>query len=419
MKKLLSSVMAAAMVASMSTMAFAADVTTIMVNDSSRIYKDTDGILYEVKNDEHIKPGEKIYIELLSESYDKITSTDVKNHKVVTDWISGGEVFQKAAIENKKTAEKTGKYTIRKGEKAPFGLKDSYETLEELTKAMNEAKKHDEVCKLKDCENPEHILSLDEKDKANVMKMYTEVFTNDYRYFVAVYTKSSLNVKPVDFIGSVKVIKKNQSTSTEAESKVINTVVGFDKAEVTGSYHTVDNSQPVLDFSATEGDIELTFGDIAMFVVNVTNQGDLHMGYTTKPDTEILDQNPNANIEFLTFEAQPSFGRIGTMMLLGDENVFVYEKTNTGLKEIKTKYDEEYEALTFKTRTLTSYVISDKELKFVNNDTSSNVPSETPAVKPDGNKDNPSTGAGSDMMAAALMLILSTAGAAAVLKKVK
>ena len=420
MKKLLSSVMAIAMVASMSTMAFAADVTTLMVNDSSKIYKENDGILYEMKNDEYIKPGEKIYVEIFSEDSKKITASDVKYHKVVSEWISGGDVFQKVAIENKKTAEKSGKYSIKKGDKAPFGLKDSYDTLEELTIALNEAKKHDELCKLKDCDDPNHILPLSEKDKADVMKLYTEVYTNDYRYFVAVYTKSSHNVKPVDFIGSVKILKKNQSTSTSAETKVINTVVAFDKAEVTGSFHNVDNSQPVLDFSNAEGEVELTFGDMAMFVVNVTNQSDLHMGYTTKPDTKILDQNPNANIEFLSFEAKPSFGRIGTMMLMNNEEIYVYENTNTGLKEIKVQYDEDYEAYAFKTRNLTSYVISDRELKFVNDSVEIPSESEKPSVKPDTtDKENPPTGAGNGMIAAVLMLTLSTAGAAAIIKKVK
>ena len=424
MKKIISSVMAAAMVASMSTVAFAAEPTTLMVNDESRLYKEVNGVLYETNNDQQVKPGDKIYVEILSEGYDKITSYDIKNHKVATEWLTGGEVFQKTEIENKKVAEKTGKLKLAKGKTAPYGLKDSYDSLEELTVALNEATKHDENCKLKDCDDATHILPLTEADKANAVKLYTEVYTNDYRYFVAVYTKSSFNVKSTDFVGSVKLIKRTHSNATQVESKVINTVVGYDKTEVTGSYHTFDNANPVLDFSQVDGEIELIIGDMAIFSVNVANQNDIYMGYNTKPDTDILDQNPNANIDFLNFEAKPEFSRIGTMMILSDKEVFVYEKTNTGLKLIKTSYDEDYEAHTFKTRTLSSYVISDSELKFTGetenpSETPAEKPTEKPTEKPNDDKGNPPTGTDNGMMAATLMLILSTVGAATLLKKVK
>ena len=43
--------------------------------------------------------------------------------------------------------------------------------------------------------------------------------------------------------------------------------------------------------------------------------------------------------------------------------LIIYEVTEDGAKEIKgLKWDEDYEAWTFKTRTLKSYAISDVEL---------------------------------------------------------
>jgi len=48
MKKVLASALAMTMAASMTSMAFATDATSIKVGDTSKLYKETDGILYEV-----------------------------------------------------------------------------------------------------------------------------------------------------------------------------------------------------------------------------------------------------------------------------------------------------------------------------------------------------------------------------------
>ncbi len=92
-----------------------------------------------------------------------------------------------------------------------------------------------------------------------------------------------------------------------------------------------------------------------------------------------------ANIDFLTFEYAPSFNKIGTAYIYADEDAFVYEVTEDGAKAIKgLEWDEDYEAWTFKTRTLESYAISDVELdeKTVTEDKDNTT---------DGGKENPDT----------------------------
>ena len=70
-----------------------------------------------------------------------------------------------------------------------------------------------------------------------------------------------------------------------------------------------------------------------------------------------------ANIDFVNFEFEPSFNKNGTACIYADEDAYIYEVTADGAKEIKgLKWDEDYEAWTFKTRTLGSYAISDVEL---------------------------------------------------------
>ena len=70
-----------------------------------------------------------------------------------------------------------------------------------------------------------------------------------------------------------------------------------------------------------------------------------------------------------------------------DEDAYIYEVTADGAKEIKgLKWDEDYEAWTFKTRTLKSYAISDVEL------TEKTVTEDKDDTTTDGGKENPDTG---------------------------
>ena len=48
--------------------------------------------------------------------------------------------------------------------------------------------------------------------------------------------------------------------------------------------------------------------------------------------------------------------------IYADEDAFVYEVTADGAKALDATWDEDYEAWKFRTRSLTSYVISDVEL---------------------------------------------------------
>ena len=94
-----------------------------------------------------------------------------------------------------------------------------------------------------------------------------------------------------------------------------------------------------------------------------------------------------ANIDFITFEKEPTFNKNGIVYLYADEDAYVYEVTADGAKEIKgLKWDEDYEAWTFKTRTLKSYAISDVEL------TEKTVTEDKDDTTTDGGKENPDTG---------------------------
>ena len=142
----------------------------------------------------------------------------------------------------------------------------------------------------------------------------------------------------------------------------------------------------IVSFEKEAGEIDIDFEDVATFTVDVDGQGKLNLAWNTKFDTNFGDMYNYANLHFFTFEGTPAFNKTGTMMVYADKGTFFYEATADGAKEIDADYNEDYEAWVFKTRKLTSYVVSDVELtdKTVTEDNSSSTTN--------GGKDNPDTG---------------------------
>ena len=105
---------------------------------------------------------------------------------------------------------------------------------------------------------------------------------------------------------------------------------------------------------------------------------------------EIADLFPKANIDFISWVAEPSTNRTGDLWITADADTFIYEISEDGktLKEVaNAEYNEDEEAWEIRTRKLVGYAISDKELDLVEDTTSSSTGSTT-----DGGKDNPDTG---------------------------
>ena len=145
-------------------------------------------------------------------------------------------------------------------------------------------------------------------------------------------------------------------------------------------------STGIVTFDKEAGEIDIDFDDVATFTVDVDGQGKLNLAWNTDFDKEFGAMYDYANLHFFNFEGTPAFNKTGTMMVYADKDTFIYEATEDGAKEIDATYDEDYEAWVFKTRKLTSYVVSDVELtdKTVTEDNSSSTT--------DGGKDNPDTG---------------------------
>ena len=116
----------------------------------------------------------------------------------------------------------------------------------------------------------------------------------------------------------------------------------------------------------------------------------MNLAWNTDFNKEVADLDKSANMDFVTFEGNPSFNKNGTMYIYADVDTYLYEVKDGKLVAVDAEYDEDYEAWTFKTRTLGAYVISDKELEEqVITDGDEDASSSTTE---DGGKENPDTG---------------------------
>lgn len=217
-----------------------------------------------------------------------------------------------------------------------------------------------------------------------------------YVYCAIITLPENNGNKAVDLAGTIQAgisstsAKKGNAMAIELsympDATDANIIKDFD-----GGVLTSGSGTGIVEFDKSAGEIDIDFdaavGTIATFAVDVSSQGKLNMAWNTTFDKEFGAMYNYANLSFINFEGEPSFNKNGTMYIYAeDKDTFVYEVTEDGAKAIDATWNEDYEAWEFKTRKLTSYVLSDVELdeKTVTEDTSSSTT--------DGGKDNPDTG---------------------------
>ena len=226
----------------------------------------------------------------------------------------------------------------------------------------------------------------DAKPEIKMVKSATE----GYVYAVTFTLPEAPETKTADLIGEVTVYKSTEGKKDAAAKFNVALEYGY---EVVDPTDVVTGDEDLTDADAVKFDYDdvvvLTFGNDFEFEVDVTGQGKLNVKNNTDFNKEFAAMYDYANIDFLTFEYAPSFNKTGVAYLYADEDAFIYEVTADGAKEIAgLKWDEDYEAWTFKTRTLGAYAISDVELdeKTVTED------KDDASSTTDGGKTNPDTG---------------------------
>ena len=202
-----------------------------------------------------------------------------------------------------------------------------------------------------------------------------------YAYWVKISTKESTGTKDIDLVGDISIGR----TKTSAKGN-----------EVTlGVTLTNQNNQNAGDYT----DVVVEFGDDAWFEFNARGQGKLNLAYNTKYNKDFAYDYDDANIDFINFEGEPTTNRTGTLYIYADEDSYIYEVTSKGAKKINgAYYDDDEGAWVIRTRSLTSYAISDKKLKTVDqmdNGSSSSSGSNSGSTSGSGSnngKPNPDTG---------------------------
>ena len=222
---------------------------------------------------------------------------------------------------------------------------------------------------------------------------------DDYRYVVMFTTPDDTTANAfIDVAGTVKVgtssSKADKTTGFDLDATITKDYINPFDGDF-GSY----TDGAVVKFESDLGEIDIDFEDVAMFTVNVTGQGKLNLAYNTKYNKDFAYDYDDANIDFINFEGEPTTNRTGTLYIYADEDSYIYEVTSKGAKKINgAYYDDDEEAWVIRTRHLTSYAISDKKLKTV--DQMNNGSSSSSGSKPGSNsgsgsnngKPNPDTG---------------------------
>ena len=195
--------------------------------------------------------------------------------------------------------------------------------------------------------------------------------------------------KVVDLVGSVQ-IGKTKSDAKKADKADVSVSIAPAAQEVlTYNGETLVAGETGIYKFDEDGEIDIEFGDQAMFTVDVTGQGKLNLAWNTDFDKEFAAMYDYANIDFVTFVGTPAFNKTGTLYIYADEDEFVYEVTADGAKAVKAEWNEDYEAWELKTRTLKSYAISDVEL---DEKTETEDKKDDSSSTTDGGKENPDTG---------------------------
>ena len=226
---------------------------------------------------------------------------------------------------------------------------------------------------------------LSEKPEIEFVKIGAE-----YAYAVTFTLPESAEIKTTDLAGKIAVYESSsQLKDNYSDKEYITLSFGSEYGFKTEDYDGSDLAKAeVVDFDDYSDDVEtLTFGDDFEFEVDLSGQGKLNLKNNRDFNKEFAAMYDYANIDFINFVKTPSFNKNGIVYIYADEDAYIYEVTADGAKEIKgLKWDEDYEAWTFKTRTLKSYAISDVEL------TEKTVTEDKDDTTTDGGKENPDTG---------------------------
>ncbi len=331
MKKTLALVLAGVMAAGMTTTAFAAVSNN---NDLEATLVGTNGnYLYVDANDDG----------RFGSADDKFTTNNGVEH------LGGAIVID--APQNDNESVSVDLSVVKGAKKVAIPLLDD---------KGNEITEKDAVRRLK-VKADWKVGELDAKPEIEFVKV-----GEDYVYAVTFTLPEAAETKNTDLAGSISVYTSTSQLKDDYNDKELVTLnFGSEYGYAVQEYLANDDldKAEIVDFDGVDDVETLVFGDILEFEVDLSGQGKLNLKWNEDFNKEFAAMYDYANIDFVSFEKEPSFNKNGTVYIYADEDAFIYEVTADGAKEINgLKWDPDYEAWTFRTRTLGAYAISDVEL---------------------------------------------------------
>ena len=242
---------------------------------------------------------------------------------------------------------------------------------------------------------------------------------NDENKVVVTLKQDYTSTKEKELKGTIKLRQKGVS---KYHTMSIEGTVGYNQNEI-----IIDADGNISAFTPENGIVytvkaagNIPYGtlefsaDLAEISVRVYEKDKFYLGFNVDPNRDVLLANADSDAEmsFLNFTGAPSFNSTATVNFFEtDKDSVIYEIKNGKLVKSAAKWDEDAGCFVLKTKTLGSYVISDKELKSPAGNGSSNGSS-------NGDVTNPDTGANDVVGVATALAVVALVSAAAVsLKK--
>ena len=181
---------------------------------------------------------------------------------------------------------------------------------------------------------------------------------NAYTYWVEIKTKDSDTTKSLDVAGTLYI----GTSKNKAEDGTNKTGVDFVLSNQNDDYYnpaiedeaTIEpDANGAVKFADDAEEVTIYFGnnEDAWYTFNAKGQSAVNFAYTMKFNSKIADLFPKANIDFITWTATPATNRTGDLYITADEDTFLYEVTEDGIKEVNgAEYDEDEGAWHIRTR---------------------------------------------------------------------
>ena len=200
-------------------------------------------------------------------------------------------------------------------------------------------------------------------------------------YHLQVTTKPGWPTEESEVEGMVKIIKRSNGqtvASAEAEMTVGYPVMADEDLEGAkyGESILVNNEAPVIteeqfeeiDQEAEGGKVSFTNGEWR-YDVRISGQESVNMLHNHRAIREITSTFEDQNFKYVSFPGGPKFFFSGKMTIdVSDEmedfggNFYVYRYLRGVLERIDSTTDKENETVSFETKTLGRFVLTDKEI---------------------------------------------------------